>query len=218
MGRLTRQAVVFDMDGVITDSEPLYQRALDSVLAREGITLTDADVRAVIGRSILHTWRFIIRQYALAGAIENWIAEYDEAVAGELSEYATASAGLGYLLSGLQCRGVQVGLATGSRSAWAEIILDRLGVTDAFQAVATSEMVTAGKPAPDLYQLAAAKLGVAAERCIALDDTPAGIASAKAAGMFAVAVRTASTAGMDISAADRAIDSLEDFDFAWLSR
>lgn len=206
------------MDGVITDSEPLYLRALDSVLAREGITLTKADARAVIGRSILHTWRFIIRRYALAGAIENWIAEYDEAVAGELSEYAAASAGLGYLLSGLRCRAVQVGLATGSRSAWAEIILDRLGVKDAFQAVATSEMVAAGKPAPDLYQLAAAKLGVAPGACIALDDMPAGIASAKAAGMFAVAVRTASTAGMDISAADRAIESLEDFDFAWLSR
>ena len=79
-------------------------------------------------------------------------------------------------------------------------------------------MVEAAKPAPDLYLLAAGKLGVAPERCLAIEDTPRGIASAKAAGMDAVAVRTESTAGMDISAADYAIDRLSDFDFAWLAR
>ena len=215
---MTKQAVIFDMDGVITDSEPLYGEAVNVVLAREGLALTDDDHRAIMGSSIAYTWRYVIDRFGLAGGVDDWTPAYDVAVAEVLGANAVAAEGLEWLLDGLKERGVRIGLATSSLSHWADAILKRLGVAAAFEAIAASDMVEAAKPAPDLYLLAAGKLGVAPERCLAIEDTPRGIASAKAAGMDAVAVRTESTAGMDISAADYAIDRLSDFDFAWLAR
>ena len=212
---MIEHAVIFDMDGVITDSEPLYARAVNVVLRQEGLTLNEDDHRAVMGRSIRYTWLYLIDRFNLAGNVDDWIPAYDDAVAEILA--ANAAEGLGWLLAGLKERGVRIGLATGSTTKWADIILNRLGVADAFEAIATSDMVAATKPAPDLYLLSAQKLGIPAERCLALDDTPSGIASAKAAGMTAVAVRTESTVGMGVSAADYAIDRLTDFDFAWLA-
>ncbi|MDE2723333.1 MAG: HAD-IA family hydrolase, partial [Gemmatimonadota bacterium] len=92
----------------------------------------------------------------------------------------------------------------------------RIGVVTFFEAVATADMVSASKPEPDLYLLAANKLGVSPRNCLAIEDTPRGIAAAKAAGMVSVAVRTESTAGLDISAADYVISSLSEFDFTWV--
>ena len=215
---MTKQAVIFDMDGVITDSEPLYSEAVNVVLAPEGLTLSDDDHRAIMGSSIRYTWRYVIDRFGLAGDVEDWTPAYDVAVAEVLGANAVAADGLEWLLGGIQERGLRIGLATSSRTNWTHAILKRLGVTDAFEAIATSDMVDAAKPAPDLYLLAAGKLAVSPERCLALEDTPRGIASAKAAGMTAIAVRTESTAGMDISAADYAIDRLTDFDFSWLAR
>lgn len=214
---MTKQAVIFDMDGVITDSEPLYGEAVNVVLAKEGLTLSDEDHRAIMGSSIRFTWRYVIDRLGLDGDVEDWTPAYDVAVAEVLSANAVPADGLYGLLAGIKERGLRIGLATSSRTNWTEAILKRLEVTDLFEAIATTDMVEAAKPAPDLYLLAATKLGVSPERCLALEDTPRGIASAKAAGMTAVAVRTESTAGMDISAADYAIDRLTDFDFAWLA-
>lgn len=206
------------MDGVITDSEPLYNEAVNVVLAPEGLTLSDDDHRAIMGSSIRYTWRYVIDRFGLPGDVEDWTPAYDVAVAQVLSANAVAAEGLEWLLGGIKERDLRIGLATSSRTNWTEAILKKLEVTDLFEAIATTDMVEAAKPAPDLYLLAAGKLGVAPERCLALEDTPRGIASAKAAGMTVVAVRTESTAGMDISAADYAIDRLTDFDFAWLAR
>ena len=213
---MIKHAVIFDMDGVIADSEPLYGEAINIVLRREGVMVTDEDHRAFMGRSIRFIWRYVIDRFNLAGDVEDWITVYDDVVAELLATNAVAAEGLDWLLEGLKQRGALIGLATGSRTRWAEIILNRLGIADTFQAVATSDMVVAAKPAPDLYLLSAGKLGISPECCLALEDTTYGIASAKAAGMTAIAVRTESTAGMDISAADYAIDRLTDFDFAWL--
>ena len=214
---MIEHAVIFDMDGVITDSEPLYAQAINVVLRQEGLTPTDDDHRAVMGRSLRYTWLFLIDRFNLAGDVDDWIPIYDDAVSEVLGANAVAAEGLQWLLAGLKERGVRIGLATGSTTKWADIILNRLGVADAFEAIATADMVAATKPAPDLYLLSAEKLGIPPERCLTLDDTPSGIASAKAAGMIAVAVRTESTAGMGVSAADYAIDRLTDFDFAWLA-
>ena len=120
------------------------------------------------------------------------------------------------LMEGLEERGIKLGLATSSVDRWVQAVFTSLRVTGRFAAVATGDMVTEGKPAPDLYKLAARQLGQSPAACLAIEDTPRGIASAQAAGMPTVAVRTVSTAHMDVSSAEHVIDSLRDFDFAWL--
>ena len=214
---MNKQAVIFDMDGVITDSEPLYAEAVNAVLADRGLFLTREDHRHIMGSSIDYTWTWVMERFGLDGGLEQWEAPYDLAIVDLLGTRSTPAPGLYDLLDGLESRGVKLGLATSSLTCWAEVVLAKLGVAERFPAIAACDMVAEAKPAPDLYLLAAEKLGAEPARCLAIEDTPRGIASARNAGMSVVGVRTESTAHMDISEADFSIQSLGEFDFSWLA-
>jgi HAD superfamily hydrolase (TIGR01509 family) len=118
------------------------------------------------------------------------------------------------VIAAVQYRGLPLGVASSSEGLWVEALLNGLGLYDSFDAITSGREVTNGKPAPDIYRLAASKLGVAPERCLAIEDTPAGVASVKAAGMFAVQTRSGSSAFPPIEGADLVLDSLLDFDLA----
>jgi len=213
---MKKQAVIFDMDGVVTDSEPFYNEAVNEVLRPLGHELSAEDHRAIMGSSIDYTWSWVVRRFGLEDDIERWKAQYDGAVLALLSAKVEPAPGLYVLLERLEARGVKIGLATSSQRNWVDAVLERLQVSGRFQAIATTEMVREAKPAPDLYLLAAAHLGAAPAACLAIEDSPRGIQSARAAGMTTIGVRTQAIAHLDLSAADRVIDSLEKFDLAWL--
>lgn len=210
------QAVIFDMDGVLTDSEPLYAEALNKVLHATGKVLTDKDHEAIMGSSIDYTWEWVIRRFGLPGGPQDWLSEYDRAVVRLLSTRVEPTPGIYSLLDALEAKGMKIGLASSSQHNWVRAVLARLGIAERFSSIAACEMVTQAKPAPDLYLLAARGLGVEPSRCIAIEDSPRGIKAGKAAGMLTIALRTAPTEGLDISEADLAIDSLGDFPLAWL--
>ena len=112
----------------------------------------------------------------------------------------------------LRRRDIPIGLATSSRREWLEALLGAAELPlETFDAVVWRQMVERSKPAPDLYLKAAELLAVAPQTCIAIEDTPSGIASAQAAGMYAIQVRAASTAFPPIADADLVIDTLEHF-------
>ncbi|MCH7552659.1 MAG: HAD family phosphatase, partial [Chloroflexi bacterium] len=83
------QAVIFDMDGVITDSEPLHAEAMDLVLGQRGFHLNDGDHEAIIGSNIDYTWRYLTGRFGLDGAVETWKAEYEQ-VAAEVAQATEA--------------------------------------------------------------------------------------------------------------------------------
>ena len=91
-------------------------------------------------------------------------------------------------------------------------VLDVLGLADAFDFVATRDDVEHGKPDPEIYLLAAEHLGIPAERCVAIEDSPNGVLSASRAGMFVLGVRTPYTAHLHLEGANRIVDSLADLD------
>lgn len=210
------QAVIFDMDGVLTDSEPLYAEAMNVVLKSTGSVLTDEDHEAIMGSSIAETWEWAHKRFSLSGKPPDWLQAYDKAVVELLSTRAEPNPGIHSLLDEIEERGVKIGLASSSQHNWVLAVLKRLGIEGRFRAVAACEMVKEAKPAPDLYLLAASKLRVDPGACIALEDSPRGIRAGKAAGMRTIALRTGPTARMDISHADHIIDRLEDFPLAWL--
>jgi beta-phosphoglucomutase-like phosphatase (HAD superfamily) len=99
---------------------------------------------------------------------------------------------------------------------WMDALLRGIGLRDAFDALASATEVAHPKPAPDLYLLAASKLGVPPEACVAIEDTPTGLRAARAAGMYGVQVRASSTAFPPLDLADAVIDTLYDFDLSLL--
>ncbi len=120
--------------------------------------------------------------------------------------------GVRELIAALRERHVPIAVASSSLPAWIEALLGGLGLEDAFDALVSASMVEHPKPAPDIYEYAAKCLGHEPRRCIGIEDTPTGLASAKGAGMFTVQVRAASSAFPPQPTADVVLETLREFD------
>jgi HAD superfamily hydrolase (TIGR01509 family) len=115
-------------------------------------------------------------------------------------------------LAGGRARRLGLAIASTSQRPWVEQHLTNVGLLDRFDHLATGDQVERAKPAPDLYLLAARKLGIEPGEAIAIEDSRNGVTAAKAAGMFTIAVPNAMTAGLDLSAADLRVDSLAELE------
>jgi len=210
-------AVIFDLDGVLWDGEPLYHEAFNVVLAPLGHHVSEEDYSQVIGQSVEACWEWMWERFELAEPPASFLPAYNRAVLHLLKRPLGPLPGVRPLISELKRLGVPIAVASASLRAWVDATLRGLGLEDAFDTTVSASEVTNAKPAPDLYLTAAARLGVAPERCLAVEDTLAGIRSAKAAGMFAVQLRAASTALPPLDEADLVLDSPADFDFSLLA-
>ena len=210
------EAVIFDMDGVLADSEPLYHLSMNQVLQAHGHSLTNEDNRIILGTTVIHTWKWLKDRFGLDGELEEWIGVYDRIILKNLKENVEPSPGLYDLLDSLKARGLPIGLASSSQANWVDTVLTTLDVKDRFSVVVSGDMVTNGKPAPEIFLKAAGELGAEPSRCLVFEDSPHGIQAGKSAGMTVVAVLTDLTRDLDLSLADRRIESLSDFDFSLL--
>ena len=204
-------AVIFDMDGVIADSEPTYLEAINVLLSSTGHQMSGEQYEQIIGSSTEHTWRTITENFGLEGDMGDHIRRYNEVLMDLLRRPRETLPGVRQLLAELRRLRVPAALATSSWKSWAEALLQATGLDDAFDAVVWREMVEHAKPAPDLFLRAAELVKVEPARCIVLEDTAPGLEAAKTAGMLAVQVRSASTALLPQPHADLVLDSLEHF-------
>jgi len=200
--------VVFDLDGVLVDSEPTHERANVEYLAGLGVTLDPALAAAMLGRRVRDLTDAVAAQ---AGAPPEEVFAGREAVFWRLLEQAPPPPmpGLRPALARLAAAGLRLAVASSGTRAYVAHVLDRLGVADAFAAVVSGEEVVVGKPDPGVYLLAAERLGADPAACVAVEDAPHGIAAARAAGMRVVAVRGAHTEALDLSQADELVADLE---------
>jgi HAD superfamily hydrolase (TIGR01509 family) len=201
-------AVAFDLDGVLVDSEPTHERANVEYLTGLGVTLDPELAAAMLGRRVRDLTDAVAEQ---AGLPPEEAFAGREAVFWRLLEQAPPPSmpGLKPALARLAGAGLRLGVASSGTRAYVAHVLDRLGVAGAFAAVVSGEEVADGKPDPGVYLLAAERLGADPAACVAVEDTPHGIAAARAAGMRAVAVPNASTQALDLRQADVVVADLE---------
>ncbi|MPZ50388.1 MAG: HAD-IA family hydrolase [Dehalococcoidia bacterium] len=204
------------MDGVLADSEPVYHEAMNVVLAGLGKEVTPELQRSMMGHGVEDSWAIIQRDLNLEGPLGGLIGRYDRELCRLLAEVKSPLPGVRELIDELRARGVPIGLASSSWPGWIEALLGGIGLSGCFDAVVSATMVERSKPAPDIYLLAAERLGVPPGQCIAIEDTPTGMASAKGAGMLTVQVRSASTAFGPLAEADIVLGSLLEFDLGLL--
>ena len=204
------RAVIFDMDGLLLDTETLWHGAEVELFQRHGAEFTWEDKIAVIGTSFDFSARYFADRLGRpreegAALVEEMIGLMHERVLRQVD----ARPGALELVDRLRALdGVKLGLASNSPRFLVEDALATAGVVDAFDAIVTSSDVAAAKPAPDIYLRACADLGVAPSEALALEDSASGVAAAKAAGLTCIAVPQ--FAETDVSAADRVVDSLEE--------
>lgn len=181
------EAVMFDMDGLLVDSEPLWYVAESAVMARLGGTWTPADQHALVGGSMAATVGYLLARAtrpAEPATVARWLIA--EMVGLVRSRPLPPLPGVLSLLAEVRAAGLPHALVTSSEPAVVDAVLDRLDVR--FDVVVCGADVAVAKPDPEGYRLAAAKLAADPRRCMALEDSPNGVAAAEAAGLRVVAV------------------------------
>ena len=202
-------AVIFDMDGLLVDTERLSFGASALVLRDlRGVTLPHEVMVALVGRRYDECWAYMRELYGLTESIEELEAAQTAYYAPMLREQAEPMPGARELVAALHERGYPLAIASSSPLWQIEAVVDRLNLRGMLAAVASGEEVPHGKPAPDVYLLAAERLGVPPARCLALEDSGPGTIAAKAAGMRVIAVPSAETAGHSFEHADLVLPSL----------
>jgi HAD superfamily hydrolase (TIGR01509 family) len=203
------RAVVFDMDGLLLDTETLWHSAEVELFARHGGEFTWDDKIAVIGTSYDFTAEYFSDRLGLPRERgPELVGDMISLMHDLVRRSVDARPGAVELVDRLRELRVPLGLASNSPRFLVDDALATAGMTDAFDAIVTSDDVELAKPAPDIYLLACERLGVAPADALALEDSASGVAAAKAAGLTCIAVPQ--FAETDVSAADRIVDSLEE--------
>lgn len=216
-GALVR-AVIFDLDGLLVDSEPVQIAAWEDFLAEYGHSLDPALLGQMFGLRLLDSARLVRDRLGLPLTVEEVMERRDALFFAALPGRLHPMPGARELVAALRARGVPLALATSGHRRYADVALAELGIEGAFDVEVTGEEVAAGKPAPDIYLAAAARLQLPPERCLALEDAPNGVAAAQAAGMHCLAVPNPMTAGLPgLDRADAVLTSLTEV-LPWLVR
>jgi len=207
-GRLRVDAVVFDCDGTIADTESVAEAAWTALLQERGYEATDEDFAAVIGHPFPQNWEHFSARARL-GDQDAFRAQLRARFLGLMEDgfsvYADAVATMHRLIE----RGAVLAVASSSSRAHVVRVLERAGVAGLVSAVVASEDVREHKPHPRPYLDAVALLDVSVGRAAAVEDTSVGVASARAAGLFTVGVRRRDTPAHLLDEADRVVDEID---------
>jgi len=210
------RAVIFDMDGVLADSEPLYLQGINEVLKEFGLAITEEDHNELLGAAVGPTWDFIFEKYSPPASYDECVARYDRTMVRLLSRPREPLPGVRDLLSELKRRGAPCALASSSWPNWVKALLESTGLDGCFDIAVSSTAVENGKPAPDIFLYTAKMLRVEPSQCVVLEDSRAGVLAAKAAGMYTIQVRAASTALPPLPEANLVLERLSDFPLSLL--
>jgi HAD superfamily hydrolase (TIGR01509 family) len=202
------KAVIFDLDGLMIDSEGIAFRVWQQLVAGFGVDMTEHLYRQVIGKTPQVGARFLRDQLDLSIDAEVLRQTYWELRTEVMCAEAEPSEGLVDLILSLLERRLRLGVASNSPTDYVETVLQALGLRSRFRSVMGSDLVGRGKPAPDVYLAVAAALEVAPEACLAIEDSPTGVTAAIEAGMTCYAVPNHELHGLDFSMADMLFPSL----------
>ncbi len=204
------EAVVFDMDGVLVDSEPLHVEAARRLLAAYGVAYTDEENEEFVGFTDLEIWTLLKTRHGLSPTVEELTRRFGQGLIGLLEREAVPMPGVPGVLVGLRRAGYRLALASSSTLEIIAATLRVLRIDEHFPIVVSSVEVGRGKPAPDVFLAAASRLGLPPGRCLVVEDSRNGVLAAKRAGMACVAVPCAATRHQEFTEADRVLASLEE--------
>src|SRR2546427_3406944 len=200
------RAVIFDMDGVIVDSEPLHERAFREVFEEIGYGQNHGiDFPAYYGQSDLIVWRDFIARHRPSQSLDELLAKKEEKFAALLQREEPIFGGLPELLEKVSAR-YPLALASGSRHPTINAVLALRDLHRFFRVVVSSEDVAHGKPAPDIFLRTAELLDVAPKECCVIEDSASGVEAALAAGMTVMAI-TNSLPAEKLSRATRVVET-----------
>jgi len=202
------EAVIWDMDGVIADTAPYHLSAWQEIFGKREVKFTAEDFRHSFGRRNDTIIRKTLGEQTAQDEIEAIAREKEETFRRIIGQKIRPLPGAVELLQSLKQNGVKMALASSTPIENIRLITGSLGIANCFQAIVTGHEVTEGKPSPEVFLLAAQRLGVEPGNCVVIEDAVAGVTAAKRAGMHCVAV-TSTHSRQSLKEADLIVDTLE---------
>lgn len=202
------KAVIFDMDGVLIDSEPFHLVVNEKIFANLGIVLSEGEYQRFIGTTHKDMWSTIKKKYGLPLSVTELV---NMQVGGNINyiknEKIEAIEGAVSLLYELKKANIKIGIASSSPTEVIELVINKLDISDYFSAIVGGEKIEKGKPAPDIFLEAAKLLNTKPENCVVIEDSENGVKAAKVAGMKCVGFRNPNTGNQDLKKADLIVDN-----------
>lgn len=196
-------AVIFDMDGVIVDSEKQWKLAEGPFFKRLVHSWTDHDHHKIVGLGVVELYHWLVKEHGITQSKEDFLAECHNLAEDVYGRKSCFTEGIPEFTAALKKDGVKIGLASSSPRNWIDIVLKRFDLLDSFAAIASGDETPGRtKPEPDLYLLCAKRLDAEPKDCLALEDSLLGVTAAKAAGMQCAGFRNGHNGEQDFSAAD----------------
>jgi HAD superfamily hydrolase (TIGR01509 family) len=197
----TLSAVVFDLDGIIANTEDLYEQAGETVLGRRGKTY-DADLREqIMGRPVVDAIQIMIDCHSLPDKVGDLLCECADVLQQLIATSLAPMPGVISLIDDLVSAEMPIAVATSATPEYADNVLTRLNLKHRFRFILTAADIQRGKPDPEIYLLTAERLSIAPSQMMVLEDSANGCRAAVASGAFAVAVPNRHTRNHNFSGA-----------------
>lgn len=211
--------VLFDMDGVMVDSEDYWVELQREEILPEAVPDEDVAVEEVTGMNYREIYDYLEEEYGTALTREEFVGIFDDTAEELYGERVSLLEGLHDLLEELHEREARVALVSSSPHDWIDIVLERFDLEGAFDAVVSAEDIDGpGKPEPAIFEHAADELDVTTDRCVTVEDSENGVEAAARAGTTVVAYRIDAHGDIDLSPADAVADSADELREAVLAR
>ena len=205
------KAFIFDMDGVIIDSEPIHNQVIKEFLANHGYKITDEELDRYVGMTSTSVFTILKQTYHLPTSAEELTVEHmNEFKAYIAKHHIQPIEGIKTLLTKLQQQNIPMAIASSSPLDVIEFVAKNFAITDYFDFLISGENMPQGKPAPDIYLHTAAKLNVPPADCVVLEDSKNGSIAAKTAGMYCIGFANPNSGNQDLSRADIIVHNIND--------
>lgn len=205
------KAVIFDMDGVIIDSEPIHFEVDIQTMRDFGCSISKEELNKYVGTTNEYMYTDIKNNYKIDKSVEEIINYRSEMAKRKVIESDLMPIeGIKELLNDLKDKNIPTAIASSSPRDFIEVVVSKFELDNYFSCILSGEEVENGKPAPDIYVETAKKLGIPSEECIVIEDSKNGVLAAKKAGMKCIGFKNVNSGEQDLSKADCIVNSIVD--------
>lgn len=207
------KAIIFDMDGVIIDSEPFHFESDQLTMKSFGIDVSHEELNKYVGVANPIMWAELKEKYNLASSVDQLLEKQDYYINFLMGNRQLEPVdGIPELLAEAKKAGMKIGLASSSGRSFIEMILAKLGIIHYFEVIVSGEEVKNSKPAPDIFLKAAEKLKVSPKDCLVIEDSQHGVKAAIVAGMICIGFDNPNSGVQDLSPAHTVVSSITQID------
>lgn len=202
-------AIIFDMDGVIIDSEPVQMKAMNIAISDYNVQIDEAEWELAAGRRTRDTIEYLTKKYKITESIENLIEKKNRIYRNLIATDIVMMPDISFVLESLKNSGYLLSIASSSVADDIYLVLNNFSLTQYFDAIVSGDQVKNGKPAPDIFLKAIDKLNTSNVNSVVVEDTFFGVQAAKAAGIRCIAIPNKLTKNQDFSFADLVLSEIK---------